>query len=427
MWVVNNEDIRAFTSNSATNTNSEIVTTVVSVPTTSSLRIRLKLDTREYFLVNIRVNEVPHFTTEAHSQFSGVRCLNHFLLRILPQEPTWQQVRRKLRFCMTRWHINNESFALPTRHALERVGQRVVPFDQGLRLLEIARALKTRKDLPFTYELLFLDGEEAVIEWQGTDNTYGSRFYVQAAQKAGITKTLRANVLVDMIGAKDLAFPKLNLASWYIYMIGAAFTTYAVVAGGLDTGWTFYTPFSTVSSTSAVVPAAVGIFIAGFSSILTGLNFMVTIHRMRAPGLTWFRLPLFVWALYATSLIQVLGTPVVAITIVLVAAERKVEDGGNRDRIVEAFGSAGRGGAAGDPVLQVAHRDRHAGEAGQDGGAFQARAREKDVGAWTTVQSAIEEPEQEQAVVGAQVVCPRHRMATMPWRETKVSSSFLHP
>src|SRR6478609_3516161 len=86
-----------------------------------------------------------------------------------------------------------------------------------------------------------------------------------------------------MIGAKDLAFPKLNLASWYIYMLGATFTTYAVVTGGLDTGWTFYTPFSTVASTTAVIPAAIGIFVTGFSSILTGLNFIVTIHRMRAP------------------------------------------------------------------------------------------------------------------------------------------------
>src|SRR5580765_2133408 len=125
-----------------------------------------------------------------------------------------------------------------------------------------------------------------------------------------------------MIGAKDLAFPKLNLASWYIYMIGGLFTLYALVTGGVDTGWTFYAPFSTVSSTTQVIPTALGIFITGFSSILTGLNFIVSIHRMRAPGLTWFRLPLFIWSIYATSLINVLGTPVIAITILLVAAER---------------------------------------------------------------------------------------------------------
>ncbi len=92
-----------------------------------------------------------------------------------------------------------------------------------------------------------------------------------------------------------------------------------MIAGGVDTGWTFYTPYSAPYSTTNVMPAAIGVFITGFSSILTGLNFIVTIHRMRAPGLTWFRLPLFIWAHYATSLIMVLGTPVIAITIFLVA------------------------------------------------------------------------------------------------------------
>jgi cytochrome c oxidase subunit 1 len=125
-----------------------------------------------------------------------------------------------------------------------------------------------------------------------------------------------------MIGAKDLAFPRINLLSWYIYNIGALFTLYAMVAGGVDTGWTFYPPYSSTYSNTHVLAAALGIFVLGFSSILTGLNFIVTIHTMRAPGLTWFRLPLFVWAHYATSLVQVLGTPVVAIAILLVGAER---------------------------------------------------------------------------------------------------------
>ena len=125
-----------------------------------------------------------------------------------------------------------------------------------------------------------------------------------------------------MIGARDLAFPRLNLLSWYIYMLGGLFTIYALVAGGVDTGWTFYTPYSTMFSNTQVIAAALGIFIVGFSSILTGLNFIVTIHTMRAPGMTWLRLPLFVWAHYATSLIIVLGTPVLAITILLVAVER---------------------------------------------------------------------------------------------------------
>jgi cytochrome c oxidase subunit I len=125
-----------------------------------------------------------------------------------------------------------------------------------------------------------------------------------------------------MIGAKDLAFPRINLLSWYIYIVGAIFALAAVVMGGVDTGWTFYTPFSSTYSNTFVITAACGVFVAGFSSILTGLNFIVTIHKMRAPGMTWGRLPLFVWANYATSLIQVLGTPVVAITLALVALER---------------------------------------------------------------------------------------------------------
>ncbi len=129
-------------------------------------------------------------------------------------------------------------------------------------------------------------------------------------------------ILPLMIGAKDVAFPKLNLLSWYIYMAGAAFTFYVVVSGGVDTGWTFYTPFSTTASNTHVVSTTLGIFIIGFSSILTGLNFIVTVHKMRAPGLTWFRLPLFVWSLYATSVIMVLATPVLAITLALVMVER---------------------------------------------------------------------------------------------------------
>jgi cytochrome c oxidase subunit 1 len=136
------------------------------------------------------------------------------------------------------------------------------------------------------------------------------------------------NFLVPlMIGAKDLAFPKLNLLSWYLYLAGALFTIWALLNGGIDTGWTFYTPYSTTFSNSYVVAAGLGIFINGFSSILTGLNFIVTIHTMRAPGMTWFRLPLFIWSHYATSLIMVLGTPVIAITILLVALERIVHIG----------------------------------------------------------------------------------------------------
>ncbi len=136
-----------------------------------------------------------------------------------------------------------------------------------------------------------------------------------------VPATLGNFVLPMMLGAKDLAFPRLNLLSWYIYMAGGCLTLWALLAGGVDTGWTFYPPYSTVSQTY-VLPAALGIFINGFSSILTGLNFIATVHTMRAPGLTWFRLPLFIWSLYATSIIFLLGTPVIAITLLLIAIER---------------------------------------------------------------------------------------------------------
>ncbi len=137
-----------------------------------------------------------------------------------------------------------------------------------------------------------------------------------------IPATLGNFLVPMMVGARDLAFPRLNLASWYLFVVGALFTIYALLAGGVDTGWTFYAPYSTTFSTSQVFAAATGVFIAGFSSILTGLNFVVTIHSMRAPGMTWFRLPLFIWAMYATSLILVLATPVLAMTLMLMGMER---------------------------------------------------------------------------------------------------------
>ena len=125
-----------------------------------------------------------------------------------------------------------------------------------------------------------------------------------------------------MIGAKDVAFPRLNLASWYLYMTGGMLMLAGTLNGGVDTGWTFYPPYSTSYTTTNVLIVGIGVFINGFSSILTGLNFMVTVHRMRCPGMTWFRLPLFIWGQYATSLIMVLGTPVVAITLLLLVFER---------------------------------------------------------------------------------------------------------
>ena len=135
--------------------------------------------------------------------------------------------------------------------------------------------------------------------------------------------TVMGNFLIPlMIGARDVAFPKLNLLSWYIFMLAGSVFMFSIIRGGVDTGWTLYTPLSTTYANTNVLSAAMGIFISGFSSILTGLNFIVTIHKMRAPGMTWFRLPLFIWAMYATSVIFVLAMPVIAITLGLIALER---------------------------------------------------------------------------------------------------------
>ena len=137
-----------------------------------------------------------------------------------------------------------------------------------------------------------------------------------------IPTTLGNFLLPLMIGAKDLAFPRLNLLSWYVFLFGGFLTLWSIIIGGVDTGWTFYTPYSTTYTNSHVIMMATGIFIVGFSSIFSGLNFIVTTHLLRAPEMSWSKLPLFVWTLYATSLIMVLATPVLSITLVLVAAER---------------------------------------------------------------------------------------------------------
>jgi cytochrome c oxidase subunit I len=137
-----------------------------------------------------------------------------------------------------------------------------------------------------------------------------------------IPTTLGNFLLPLMIGARDVAFPRLNLLSWYLYITGGIFTIICLLAGGVDTGWTFYTPFSTMFSNSHVILTVVGVFVVGFSSILTGLNFIVTIHSMRTHGMTWFRLPLFVWSMYGVSLVMMLATPVLAMTLALIALER---------------------------------------------------------------------------------------------------------
>ena len=134
-------------------------------------------------------------------------------------------------------------------------------------------------------------------------------------------------VLPIMLGAKDVAFPRLNLGSFYLWIIGAILAVLSLAYGGFDTGWTFYTPYSTTTSTGGVIPVVTGVFILGFSSIFTGLNFVVTIHKLRPPGMTWFRMPLLLWALYATALIQVLATPVLGITLLMLIVERVFQIG----------------------------------------------------------------------------------------------------
>ena len=190
--------------------------------------------------------------------------------------------------------------------------------------------------------MFFVGGTAAVlmrihlIEPQGAlvqPETYNKLFSIHGIVMVffflvpSIPATLGNFLVPLMIGARDLAFPKLNLLSWYIYIVGAIFTLYAIISGGVDTGWTFYAPFSSLYSQTHVIATALGVFITGFSSILTGLNFIVTIHKMRAPGMTWFRLPLFIWAMYATSVIFILGTPVIAITIFLLGLERLLHVG----------------------------------------------------------------------------------------------------
>ncbi len=137
-----------------------------------------------------------------------------------------------------------------------------------------------------------------------------------------IPVTLGNFIVPLMLGARDLAFPRVNLMSWYLFMAGGVCAVYALFAGGVDTGWTFYTPLASSYAKGHVVAVACGIALSGFSSIATGLNFIVTIHRLRPPGMTWYRLPLFLWSLYATSVLYVLATPVLTMVLVLLALER---------------------------------------------------------------------------------------------------------
>jgi cytochrome c oxidase subunit I len=181
-------------------------------------------------------------------------------------------------------------------------------------LLGGVMALLIRAEL-FTPDKMFL-----------SENKYNEFFTVHGAVMTflfiipGIPGALGNFVLPLMLGAKDVAFPRMNLFSWYRWVGGACFFLVALIVGGLDTGWTFYTPYSTQSG-GVVVAAMLGVFILGFSSIFTALNFVVTINTMRPPGMTWFKMPLFLWALYSTAIIQLLATPVLGITVLLLSAE----------------------------------------------------------------------------------------------------------
>ncbi len=150
--------------------------------------------------------------------------------------------------------------------------------------------------------------------------TYHGAIMVFMVIIPGIPAFLGNFMLPLQIGAKDVAFPRLNLLSWYCLLLGAGIALSSIFLGGADTGWTFYTPYS-IQTKPAVMLMGFGVFVAGFSSILTGLNFIVTVHKLRAPGMTMNRIPLFVWALYSTAIIQVLATPILAITVLLLAME----------------------------------------------------------------------------------------------------------
>jgi cytochrome c oxidase subunit 1 len=158
-------------------------------------------------------------------------------------------------------------------------------------------------------------------------NTYNQMFTLHGAAMIflfiipGIPAALGNFVLPLMLGAKDVAFPRLNLLSYYLWVVGALLALVSIVTGAVDTGWTFYTPYSTTTNTS-VISMTLGVFILGFSSIFTGLNFIVSIHKLRPPSMTWFKMPLFLWGLYGTAIIQILATPVLGITLLLLIAER---------------------------------------------------------------------------------------------------------
>ncbi|HYE62770.1 MAG TPA: cbb3-type cytochrome c oxidase subunit I [Phycisphaerales bacterium] len=200
--------------------------------------------------------------------------------------------------------------------------------------LELFEPVRVQELANGTKELTgqFFAPKEAVdaANMQPGNNIYNRLFTLHGAIMVfmvivpSIPASLGNFLLPLMLGAKDVAFPRLNLLSWYIYVIGSIFAVTAIILGGVDTGWTFYTPYSTTTDPgfSRVAIMTMAAFILGFSSILTGLNFVVTVHKLRAPGMGWFDMPLFIWAVYAAAIIQVLATPVIGITLLLLTFER---------------------------------------------------------------------------------------------------------
>jgi cytochrome c oxidase subunit 1 len=197
----------------------------------------------------------------------------------------------------------------------KRIGVMYLIFTMGSFLLGGIFSLLVRTEL-LTPQRTIMDAD-----------TYNQMFTLHGAVMTflfvipGIPAAIGNFILPIMLGARDVAFPRLNLASLYLYAIGALFAVAAIAMGGVDTGWTFYTPYSTQTNT-AVIPLTFGAFILGFSSVFTGINFIVTVQKLRPSGMTWFKMPLMLWALYATAIIQILATPILGITLLLLIVER---------------------------------------------------------------------------------------------------------
>ncbi|MEM8835567.1 MAG: cbb3-type cytochrome c oxidase subunit I [Planctomycetota bacterium] len=193
--------------------------------------------------------------------------------------------------------------------------------------LELWEPVKTLADGTVTGQVLDLGAGATANNWYNRAFTLHGTVMVFLFIIPSIPASLGNIFLPIMLGAKDVAFPKLNLFSWYVYVFGGLFALYAILAGGVETGWTFYTPYSSTTEWGSVTAMVLGAFILGFSSIFTGMNFIATVHKLRTPGMGWFDMPLFVWALYATSIIQVLATPVLGITLLFIVFERMFQVG----------------------------------------------------------------------------------------------------